>query len=89
LDFGEEVVVDGRMAQVRFQAERQLQKPFPLSRQSRHVSFNALGGWMVLQYKSFASILDGAHLNFALFQLAHQRLSNFIIINNSNNRELN
>lgn len=32
LDFGEEVVVDGRMAQVRLQAECQLQEPFPLSR---------------------------------------------------------
>jgi hypothetical protein len=88
LDFGEEVVVDGRMAQVRLQAECQLQEPFPLSRQSRHVSLNALGGWMVLQYKSLSSILDSAHLNFALLQFTHQRLSHFIIINN-NKKELN
>jgi hypothetical protein len=41
---------------------------------------------MVLQHKGLAAILDSAHLNFALLQLAHQRLSHCI---NNNNREFN
>ena len=74
LDFGEEVVVDGGLAQMRLQAERQLQEPFPLSRQGRHVGLDTLGRRVVLEYQRFATILNGAHLNFALLQLTHQGL---------------
>ena len=46
LDFGEEVVVDGGLAQMRLQAERQLQEPFPLSRlDSADMSIQLDAGW--------------------------------------------
>jgi hypothetical protein len=64
------------MAQMSFQAKCQLQEPFPFGRQGQHEGFNTIKGWMML-HKDFASTLNSAHLNFALFQIAHQFLLHF------------
>jgi hypothetical protein len=72
----EEIVVESRMAHMSFQAKCQLQEPFPFRRQSHHEGFDTLKGWMMF-HKGFTSTLNCAHLNFVLFQIAHQFLLHF------------
>ena len=72
--FGEEVVVDAGVAEVRLQAEGQLEQPVPLRLQRRHVRLDALGRRVMLQHQRLSSILHGAHLNLPLLQFTHQSL---------------